>query len=160
MLDAHLRPKGERKSKAFFNGKSAKSKEYQEVEDLLALIICDIVNGIQRSDIIKKLQEGLYEGQTKKYALSSAQKYYWTATQRIKEDRETDIENLKDTLYSQYYSLFADAVSSNNTFVAKQILDSIAKVFVDKSDKKNVDVQVVNNKEGITINFGFQDNDE
>lgn len=156
-LDAHLRPKDERKSKTYYNGKRAKTKDYQDVENLLALIICDIVNGVQKSDIIKKLQEGLYEGQTKQYANKTAQNYYWVATQRIKEDRETDIESLKDNLYSQYYSLFADAVNSNNTFVAKQILDSIAKVFLTKN---NVDVQVVNNKEGITINFGFQDNEE
>ena len=65
---------------------------------------------------------------------------------------EQEVEELRDKLYSQYYSLYADAVKNGNTFVAKQVLDSIAKVFAVAPDKK-VDIQVADNK--VNISFGF-----
>ena len=149
---AHLRPEEERKSKAFFNGKKAKTKKYQEIEDLISAISADIVNGVSRSDIIIKLKEGMYEEQSQPYKETTAANYYWAATKRLKEDREADIEALKDKLYSQYYQLYADAMLVGNTIGAKSVLDSIAKLFI--GDTKNVNL---NGKvdEKITINFGF-----
>lgn len=149
---AHLRPEEERKSKAFFNGKKAKTKKYQEIEDLIAAISADIVNGVSRSDIITKLKEGMYEEQSQPYKESTAVNYYWAGTKRLREDREEDIEVLKDKLYSQYYQLYADAMLVGNTIGAKSVLDSIAKLFI--GDTKNVNL---NGKldEKININFGF-----
>lgn len=149
---AHLRPEGERKSKAFFNGKMAKTKKYQEIEDLIAAITADIVNGVSRSDIITKLKEGMYEEQSQPYKESTAVNYYWAGTKRLREDREDDIEVLKDKLYSQYYQLYADAMLVGNTIGAKSVLDSIAKLFI--GDTKNVNL---NGKldEKINISFGF-----
>lgn len=149
---AHLRPEEERKSKAFFNGKKAKTKKYQEIEDLIAAITADIVNGVSRSDIITKLKEGMYEEQSQPYKESTAVNYYWAGTKRLREDREEDIEVLKDKLYSQYYQLYADAMLVGNTIGAKSVLDSIAKLFI--GDTKNVNL---NGKldEKININFGF-----
>lgn len=149
---AHLRPEEERKSKAFFNGKKAKTKKYQEIEDLIAAITADIVNGVSRSDIITKLKEGMYEEQSQPYKESTAVNYYWAGTKRLREDREKDIEVLKDKLYSQYYQLYADAMLVGNTIGAKSVLDSIAKLFI--GDTKNVNL---NGKldEKININFGF-----
>lgn len=152
IIKSHTRPKEERTSKSVYEDKRVKYKDYQYVEDLLALIIADVVNGIQRSDILTKLMEQLYEGQRQKYALKTAQMYYETALQRIREDREDDIEDLKAKLYSQYYQLYADAMQDGNTIVAKQVLDSIAKIFV--GDTKNVNL---NGKvdEKVTIDFSF-----
>lgn len=101
---------------------------------------------------MSKLQEQLYEGQRQKYAWKTAEMYYYTAMHRLKEDRESDIEDLKAKLYSQYYQLYADAMQDGNTIVAKQVLDSIAKIFV--GDTKNVNL---NGKvdEKVTIDFGF-----
>lgn len=149
---AHLRPEEERKSKAFFNGKKAKTKKYQEIEDLIAAITADIVNGVSRSDIITKLKEGMYEEQSQPYKESTAVNYYWAGTKRLREDREEDIEVLKDKLYSQYYQLYADAMLVGNTIGAKSVLDSIAKLFI--GDTKNVNL---NGKldEKINISFGF-----
>lgn len=151
-VSAHLRPEGERKSKAMWNGKKAKTRKYEEIEDLIAAISADIVNGVSRSDIITKLKEGMYEEQSQPYKESTAVNYYWAGTKRLREDRETDIETLKDKLYSQYYQLYADAMLVGNTIGAKSVLDSIAKLFI--GDTKNVNL---NGKldEKITIDFGF-----
>lgn len=129
-----------------------KRKDYEYVEDMLSLVICDIINGVSKSDIFRKLEQQLYEGQRKPYTYKTAEMYYYTAIQRIREDREQEVEELRDKLYSQYYSLYADAVKNGNTFVAKQVLDSIAKVFAVTPDKK-VDIQVADNK--VNISFGF-----
>lgn len=149
---AHLRPKEERRSKSFYNGKIVGSKKYQEIEDLIAAIAADIVNGVSRSDIITKLKEKMYDEQSQPYKERTANNYYRAAIYRLKEDREEDIEVLKDKLYSQYYQLYADAMLVGNTIGAKSVLDSIAKLFI--GDTKNVNL---NGKldEKINISFGF-----
>lgn len=149
---SHNRPRDERKSLSKLANKHVKYKDYEYVEDMLALIICDIINGMTKSDVIKKLEQQMYEGQRQPYTYKTAEMYYYTAMQRIREDREQEVEELRDKLYSQYYSLYADAVKSRNTIGAKMILDSIAKVFAVAPDKK-VDIQVSDNK--VNISFGF-----
>lgn len=119
---------------------------------MLALVICDIINGKVKSDIIKKLEQQLYDGQRQPYTFKTAEMYYYTAMQRIREDREQEVDELRDKLYSQYYSLYEDAVQNGNTIGAKMILDSIAKVFAASPEKK-VDIQV--NNEKVEISFGF-----
>ena len=151
---AHSRPKEERRSKTFFNGQIAKGKSYRETEELISLVVCDVVNGLTRSEILTKLKEGLYEGQRKPYKEPTANDYYYTALQRIKDDREEEISELEDKLYAQYYSLYADAVQADNTLIAKSILDSIAKTFLNKNDK-NIKVETQNDgKVNISFNFG------
>ena len=152
IIQSHLRPKEERKSLSKLANKHVKYKDYEYVEDMLSLIICDIINGMQKSDVMNKLQNQLYNGQRQPYAYKTAEMYYYTAMQRIREDREQEVEELRDKLYSQYYSLYADAVKNGNTIGAKMILDSIAKVFAVTPDKK-VDIQVADNK--VNISFGF-----
>lgn len=152
IIRSHTRPKEERKSKSLLDNKHVKRKDYEYVEDMLSLVICDIINGVSKSDIFRKLEQQLYEGQRQPYKFKTAEMYYYTAIQRIREDREQEVEELRDKLYSQYYSLYADAVKNGNTIGAKMILDSIAKVFAVTPDKK-VDIQVADNK--VNISFGF-----
>ena len=157
---AHIgRLPSERKSRAVYNGFKANCKKYQEIEDLIYALTCDIVNGVSRSDIITKLKEGLYKEHPKQYKESTAIAYYCTAMQRLKEDREIDAETLKDKLYSQYYQLYKDAIENGNVIGAKAVLDSIAKTFLDV-DKKNTNIQVNANTDGVTINFGFANSDD
>ena len=84
--------------------------------------------------------------------------YYKAALDRLRTDRETEIEKLKDVLYTRYESLFADSITVGDRSTAKSILDSIAKIFVG-TDQKNTNIQVNANKAGIKISFGFA-NDE
>ena len=131
-----------------------KRREYEYVENMIALVICDICNGVPRSDIIKKLKEGLYEGQRKPYKEPTALDYYYSAMERIREDREENINELKDKLYSQFYSLYADAVKTGNIFVAKQVLDSVAKTFL-PSQSKEANIEIDKSNDKINISFGF-----
>lgn len=152
-VKAHLRPKGERKSKAFFEGKTVKTKQYEQTEALICAIVCDIINGVPRSDIIYKLREGLYADQRKPYKEPTANEYYFIAMQRIRDDREENIEMLKDKLYGQYYQLYNEAIESGENMQAKAVLDSIAKTFL--GDNKNVNVKG-NINGNINVSFGFE----
>lgn len=154
---SHLRPKEERQSKSFYDGKRTKCKDYEYVEDIINLVVCDIVNGVQKSDIISKLENQLYDGQKQKYKTKTAMMYYYTAMQRIKSDKEEEIEDLKAKLYAQYYQLYQDAMLVGNTIGAKSVLDSIAKLFI--GDTKNVNVSG-NLNEKVTVSFGFENEKE
>lgn len=61
--------------------------------------------------------------------------------------------------FGRYESLLADAVKKGDLYNARGILDSMARIFgVEKKDAPQTAIQINNNKEGITINFGFDDN--
>ncbi len=157
IYSSHLRPKEERQSKAIYDGKRVKCKDYEYVEDIINQIVVDIVNGVQKSDIYYKLENQLYDDQRQKYRPKTAEMYYFTAMARIKSDKEEEIEGLKAKLYSQYYQLYQDAMKDGNTIVAKQVLDSIAKIFV--GDTKNVNVSG-NLNEKVSVSFGFENEKE
>ncbi len=158
LKQTHNRP--ERYSKSFYDGHTVKAKKYAEVEELIGYIVADIVNGVQRNDIIEKLKKQIYECQTQPYKNSTAVQYYQAAMHRIKTDREEDLEDLKSKLYSQYYQLYAEAMQVGNTLTAKQVLDSIAKIFI--GNKPSTAIQVNTGNDKVEINFGFasEKNDE
>lgn len=156
IIVSHTRPKEERQSKSFYDGKRTKCKDYEYVEDLINQIVADIINGVQKSDIYYKLENQLYDGQRQPYKPKTVEMYYLTAMKRIKSDKEEEMEDLKAKLYSQYYQLYADSMAVGNTIAAKSVLDSIAKLFVGET-KKNIDVTVDNNKDVVNISFGFSE---
>lgn len=156
-LKAHTRPKEERKCKAFYDGRKVKGKDYEKTEQLISLVMCDIINGVSRSDILTKLKEKMYENQKQAYKEHSALEYYYVALNRIKEDREENIDNLKGLLYSQYYQLFNESMEAGNTLTAKSVLDSIAKIFLG-DNKNNIQITTTNNDENkVEIKFGYND---
>ena len=66
---------------------SSKSlKEYNRVEDLLDECTCDLINGKSKSDIIIKLESGLYENQHKKVSHKTALEYYNCILSRLQID--------------------------------------------------------------------------
>lgn len=137
----------------------ASVEAYNKTDEIISLVVCDIANGVSRSDCVQKLQLGMYNNNPLKKRQSEY--YYKAAMDRIRADRETEVEKLKDMLYTRYESLFADSVEAGDRSTAKSILDSIAKIFIG-TDQKNTNIQVNANKEGIKISFGFanDENDE
>lgn len=143
------------KRKAKPNAYGSKSENYNKTEDTISMVYCDICNGVSRTDCLDKLKEGLYGHNPLKQR--QAEYYYKAALDRIKCDRETELETLKDMLYARYEALFADAVECGDRSTAKSILDSLAKIFLG-SDKNNTNIQVNANSDGVKISFGFSDN--
>lgn len=133
------------------------TEKYNTLDETVSLIYVDIANGVSRSDCLQKIQEGMYDNKPVK--ARQAAYYYNAALDRFAEDRNIESEKLRDMFFGRYESLLADAVKKGDLYNARGILDSMARIFgVEKKDAPSTAIQINNNKEGITVNFGFDNN--
>jgi hypothetical protein len=131
--------------------------KYNGADETVSLIYVDIANGVSRSDCLQKIQEGMYDNKPVK--ARQAAYYYNAALDRFAEDRNIESEKLRDMFFGRYESLLADAIKKGDLYNARGILDSMARIFgVEKKDAPQTAIQINNNKEGITVNFGFDNN--
>ena len=130
-------------------------KEYERVEDVLDVVTCDVINGVAKSDILLKLEAGLYENQTKGLSHLNALEYYKAVLSRLQID-EPEKDNARQVFYSMYLNLYREQMEAGNTIAAKQTLDSMVKL-MGLTDKPTTAVQVNAGEKdkNITINFGF-----
>jgi Na+-translocating ferredoxin:NAD+ oxidoreductase RnfC subunit len=143
----------------------ARSTLFNQVDDVLDEVYCDICNGVARSDIVQKLMKTQYEsqsGQQKNMTYRTANEYYNCALDRMHFNTDIEHARLKDIFYNRYESLLETAIKKGDVFNAKGVLDSMAKIFLGM-DKQQNNIQINNNKDGITIHFGFtkdEDNED
>lgn len=134
------------------------TEDYNKADDLVSLVYVDICNGVSRSDVLQKLQEGMYGN--KPYKARQSAYYYNAALDRFAVDTDIEMEKLKDVFYSRYETILAECMKRNDLFNARATLDSMAKIFLGIRDNQT-NIQVNSDKEGgITINFGFQNNND
>ena len=155
LSEDHLLPS---KVKRFKRGHTfaerAHSVLFNTTDDILDLVYVDICNGVARSDITQKLMKGFYEPQKRSMTYRQAQEYYNCALDRMHFNTDIEHAELKDIFYNRYESLLETAIKKGDVFNAKGVLDSMAKIFLGM-DKQQNNIQINNNKEGITIKFGF-----
>jgi hypothetical protein len=131
---------------------------YNKADALVDLVYVDIANGVSRSEVIQKITKGVYEGMERPFVARTAAYYYNAALERFAEDRNIESEKLRDMFFGRYESLLQEAVQKGDLYNARGILDSMARIFgVEKKDAPQTAIQINNNKEGITVNFGFDD---
>lgn len=151
--------KKERKAKktpAKNGGMPTLTEDYNKADDLVSLVYVDICNGVSRSDVIQKLQEGMYGNKPIKARQSAY--YYNAALDRFAVDTDIEAEKLRDMFYARYETILAECMKRNDMFNARATLDSMAKIFLGVRDNQT-NIQVNSDKDGgITINFGFQNN--
>lgn len=128
------------------------TEKYNKADDLVSLIYVDICNGVSRSDVLQKIQLGEYDN--KPIKARQAAYYYNAALDRFAVDTDIEMNKLKDVFYSRYETILADCMSRGDVFNARATLDSMAKIFLGIRDNQT-NIQLNNNKDGITINFGF-----
>lgn len=134
------------------------TEDYNKADDLVSLVYVDICNGVSRSDVLQKLQLGEYGN--KPYKPRQSAYYYNAALDRFAADTDIEMEKLKDVFYSRYETILAECMKRNDLFNARATLDSMAKIFLGIRDNQT-NIQVNSDKEGgITINFGFQNNND
>ena len=133
------------------------TEDYNKADDLVSLVYVDICNGVSRSDVIQKLQLGEYGN--KPYKQRQSAYYYNAALDRFAVDTDIEMAKLKDMFYGRYESILAECMKNGDVYNARATLDSMAKIFLGVKDNQT-NIQVNNNKEGITINFGFGNNNE
>lgn len=134
------------------------TEDYNKADDLVSLVYVDICNGVSRSDVIQKLQLGEYGNRPYKQRQSAY--YYNAALDRFAVDTDIEAEKLRDMFYARYETILAECMKRNDMFNARATLDSMAKIFLGVRDNQT-NIQVNSDKEGgITINFGFQNNND
>ena len=135
----------------------ARSTLFNQVDDVLDEVYCDICNGVARSDIVQKLMKTQYEsqsGQQKNMTYRTANEYYNCALDRMHFNTDIEHARLKDIFYNRYESLLEAAVKKGDIFNAKGILDSMSKIFLGGDATKNK--IEINSKDGqVVIKFGF-----
>lgn len=155
LSNQHLvRVASERKVGKRGQNKASCELQFNRADMLLQEVVADIVNGLTKNDIIMKFKEKAYENQKKSIGESQAKNYIYMAYKIMAEDRVEETDKLRDQLYNQYLMLYNDAVQVGNSMVAKQILDSIAKIFLPNQPQTAIQINSDGEK-GVTINFGF-----
>lgn len=135
------------------------TEDYNKADDLVSLVYVDICNGVSRSDVIQKLQLGEYGN--KPYKQRQSAYYYNAALDRFAVDTDIEAEKLRDMFYARYETILAECMKRNDVFNARATLDSMAKIFLGVRDGNQTNIQINSDKEGgITINFGFQNNND
>lgn len=137
------------------NGMPTLTEAYTKSDDLVSLVYVDICNGVSRSDVIQKLQLGEYGNKPIKARQSAY--YYNAALDRFAVDTDIEAEKLRDMFYARYETILAECMKRNDVFNARATLDSMAKIFLGVRDNQT-NIQVNSEKDGITINFGFNNN--
>lgn len=155
LSEEHLLPsKVQRYKRGNKFAERAYSALFNQTDDILDCVYVDICNGVSRSDITQKLVNCMYEPQKKAMTYRTANEYYNTALDRMHFNTDVEHQRLKDIFYNRYESLLETAIKKDDVFNAKGILDSMAKIFLGM-DKQQNNIQINNNKDGITIKFGF-----
>lgn len=141
-------------------GAATLTDAYNKADALVELVYCDIANGVSRSVVIDKITKGAYEGMERPLAKRTAAVYYNAALDRFAVDTDIEAEKLRKMFYGRYEALLEEAVKKGDIYNARGILDSMAKIFGIERKTPDTAIQIVNNKEGININFGFDNNNE
>lgn len=150
LAESHSNPDPlKRKSKS----KAAKLiHRYNEIDELVDFVYADYCNGVSKADILQKLMNGLYEGHDK-MSYSHSYQYLKSAEKRIAFNKFENEQGLRDVLYTRYESLLEQAIKDGDTLLAKNILDSMSKVFLPSSP--TTAVQINSDDNNLTINFGL-----
>lgn len=131
--------------------------QFNRADAILQDVLADIVSGLTKNEIVLKFQQQKYADQKKPLCERQAENYIKTAYLLMQEDRIKERDMLRDQFYSQYIKLYQDLVKQGNYIGAKQVLDSMTKLFLPSEDNK---AQINISKEGIDISFGFKRDEE
>lgn len=162
LAESHSSPnKKDRKPSAVVLGKryispAKRNEKYEEVENVIDQVYADICNGVSKFDCMQKLQKGVYG---KELTKRNAYEYYNAAFDRLAVNSDIEAEKLRNLLYSRYETLLEEAIKKDDIYNARGVLDSMAKIFLGVRENQT-NIQLNNNSDGITINFGFDKPDE
>lgn len=162
LAESHSSPnKKDRKPSAVVLGKryispAKRNEKYEEVENVIDQVYADICNGVSKFDCMQKLQKGVYG---KELTKRNAYEYYNAAFDRLAVNSDIEAEKLRNLLYSRYETLLEEAIKKDDIYNARGVLDSMAKIFLGVKENQT-NIQLNNNSDGITINFGFDKPDE
>ena len=152
LMKEHNRPPGQQKAKRGQN-----QDNYMRIERVLEEIVCDLTNGCGRYDVIRKLEQGLYESQEKPLSHSHSNTYYATAVERMSWQREENIDKCREIMWNRYENLYRECMENNDRKSARQCLQDMVKLF-GLSKEQNQQLEVKTDNKTVTVTFGFKEN--
>lgn len=109
----------------------------------------DLIHGKMKWQIKKKFMDGGYNNKT---VLERSFHSYWKdMLERFGDEYEKYKEEIREKFIAKYMYLYEEAVKNNNMKVAKDILDSLSKLFGLYEPEK----QEINLNGEIIVDFGF-----
>lgn len=140
-----------------------KSKDINiDTNMLIQEIYCDICNGATRNDCAYKLQNGMYEvGRYKDKNLGKSQAYnlIQKSVDLMREESEQERNVMRSQMYNRLLAVYQDAVMNNDRSNAIRALEVIGKLCGMFNAENQTNVQINNNKDNVTIQFGFNNGD-
>lgn len=149
-----------KKNPPIVGGVPTLTESYNKADDLVSLVYVDIANGVSRSDVIEKITKGLYDGMERPLAARTAANYYNAALDRFAVDCDIEAERLRNLFYGRYESLLEECIRKGDMYNARGVLDSMSRIFGVERKSPETAIQINNNKDGITVNFGFAKEEE
>ena len=140
------------------NGMPTLTDKYNATDALVERCYCDIANGVSRSTIIEKIQQGMYGNKPVKARQSAY--IYNAALDRFAVDCDVEAERLRNLFWGRYESIYEDCVKNNDRYNARCTLDSMAKIFLGLNDRNKATIDIQNNNGDIKITFGFNNDNE
>ena len=131
-------------------------KRWTMNEKLLENVVHDILDGVPRYDVIKKLRtDGGYEG-FRGYKESYSCEVFRAALTKIAVDVDASIDEKRKVAWARYENLYNEAMKAKNHSLARQILQDMVKLFGLSQEAPKAVVQVNSSAdEGVVVNFGF-----
>lgn len=141
------------------DNKTFKTTSCPEALSLLRTkIVTDIVAGLSRKRILHKMENNLYNMgfKTSDYAEDSRLNIYRSAMNELKIECEGKKEELRSVVYERFLDVYSRALERNELANAITALKEMKKMLgLDEPDTINV-----NDKQTITIDFGFANDEE
>lgn len=123
----------------------------------------DYLDGMSKSEMRKAYIEGKYAGLencNNDESIRSAWQRDWRRLLAIfKDDFENSREILTADFMGKYSHLYKEAMRKNNLKEARAVLDSMAKIAGIYDVAQQTNVQINTKDEGVTVNFGFDNNE-
>ena len=130
----------------------------QAKAELMYRIAKDIVNGMSRNRVVKKLQSDGYDMsfKTSRYTEGSMNTTYDNAVKMLKVEFDGKKEELRNVIYERYLNVYNEAMIANDRTNALNALKEINKMLgLNEPEQYNI-----KEDKKIIIDFGFGNNDE
>lgn len=135
-----------------------KKVSYQR-EALIDEIMCDLLNGMSRFQIKRKLEEQQYENQEKTFSHNVVYKFINEALERCKLELKENRDEQRTLMYSRILSIYEDAVSAGDRSNALKALDQMTKL-IGLNDPDKVEVNANVRVKKVRVKFGVSVDDD
>ena len=108
--------------------KNTKNNIKLKKDDITYRIYLDLVNGLTKYEVYKKLKEDAYPEPTSHYSNTHRYRLVKSAFDMAKEECEEKIEEQRHMMYNRILAVYNDSINSNDRVNALKALDQLSKL--------------------------------